>query len=43
MQRRLLEREKIGVAGNGDIDMPRFQWKKTARPLQKRNQPRMFG
>lgn len=44
MQRKLLEREKVIVAaGTGAINMGKFQWKKIARPVRKRNQPRMFS
>lgn len=44
MQRRLLGLEKVEVSRtSGEIDMKRFQWKKKARTVRRRNQPRMFS
>jgi len=43
MQAKLLKREGVMSAANGDIDMPKFQWKKQRRARLKRNQPRMFS
>jgi methylated-DNA-protein-cysteine methyltransferase-like protein len=43
MQRRLLQREGVSAMDNGEIDMPKHQWKKKPRSERKRNQPRMFS
>ena len=43
LQKRLLKSERVAVCVAGEIDMDRYQWKKKARTVRPRGQPRMFG
>lgn len=44
MQKKLLEKEGVKFIREGEIHMPKYQWKKKARrPRGSRPQPTMFG